>query len=183
MGAVEVPERGRNVTASARDPAEVVLDLGQCEIEAELRVEPSGREQIALCGTQCTAVPVHEAAVVECPSLPEPIAGPAEDRERRAVADECLVEAVVVMEENRALELEPRGRQPLERRAGEVELAKRPRRVSRVEERTSETHSRFRRANDELCLLGGSHRAPQLTNSRLPVLLLERREAERTFGQ
>ena len=80
VGAVEVVERSRDIAAPAGDPAEVVLDLGQCEIELELGIEAGGREQIALRSAQRTAIPVHQSSVVERPSLPEPIAGTAEDR-------------------------------------------------------------------------------------------------------
>ncbi len=37
VGAVEVVERSRDITAPAGDPAEVVLDFGQCEVEVRAR--------------------------------------------------------------------------------------------------------------------------------------------------
>ena len=174
MGAIEEAERSRNITAPARDPAEVVFDFGECEIEVELGIEASGREQITLRSPKRAAIPVHQPSVVECPSLPEPIARTAKDREGRAVAGKRLVEPVMVMQENRALKLEPRRRQPVQCGAGEVDFPERARRVSRVQERAAEAHARLGRADDELRLLGGPHRAPELTNGRLPVLQLER---------
>ena len=66
---------------------------------------------------------MDQPPVVQGPRFPEPVAVAAEDGERAAVAVERLVEPMVVVEEDGALELEPRAGDAAERAAGGVDLA------------------------------------------------------------
>ena len=124
---------------------------------------------------------MDEAAVVQGPRFPEPVAVPAEDDERAAVAVERLVEPVVVVEEDGALELEPCARDAAERAAGGVDLAKGAARVSGVQQGAAEAHPRLRRPHGQLGALRDRDGPPQVLDCSVAVSQAERREAERTL--
>jgi hypothetical protein len=118
-------ERGRHVAAPGGNPAEVVLDVRKGHVELERRVELGGGDQVGFGGGQRAALGVDQAAVVQRAGFPETIAGAPERAERRAVPGECFLEPMVVMEQRRALELEPGCGDAAQRRVGELELSER----------------------------------------------------------
>ena len=100
-----------------------MLDLGEGQVQIEVGVDLRGRDEIVLGGAERPAIRVDQAPVVQGPRFPEPVVMAAEDGERAAVAVERLVEPMVVVEEDGALELEPRAGDAAERAAGSVDLA------------------------------------------------------------
>ena len=132
LRAVVVVQRRRHVTAPGRHPADVVLDLGERQVEIELRVEASGRDEVFLGGGERPAIRVDQPAVVQRTCFPEPVAVPAEDDECAAVAVQCLVEPMMVVEEDGALQLEPRARHAAERRCLQLSISRKAPRESPV---------------------------------------------------
>ncbi len=182
LRAVVVVQCRRHVTAPCRHPAEVVLDLGEGQVQVELRVDASGRDEVLLGGGERPAIRVDQPAVVQRPCFPEPVAVPAEDDERAAVAVQCLVEPMVVVEEDGALELEPRACDAAERGACGVDLAEGAARVSGVEQRATQAHPRFRRPQRQLGSLRDPDRPSQVQDGGVAVPQSERGEAERALG-
>ena len=89
----------------------------------------------------------------------------------------------MVVEKDRALQLEPCRREAVQRRARDIELMKGCRRVARVEEGAPEAHPRLSGSDCQLRFFRGAHCPPQVANGGLSVLQLERGEAERAFRE
>ena len=159
-----------------------MLDLGERQVEVELRVEASGGDEVFLGRGERPAIRVDQPAVVQRPCLPEPVAVPAEDDERAAVAVQRLVEPMVVVEEDCALELKPRARDAAECGPCGIDLAEGAARVSRVEQRATQAHPRFRRPQRQLGSLRDPDGPSQSAGRRVAVSQSERGEAERALG-
>ena len=89
---------------------------------------------------------------------------------------------MVVMEEDGALELEPRACHTAERGACAVDLAEGSARVSCVEQGATQAHPRLRRPQRQLGFLRDPDRASQVPDGGVSVSQPERGEAERTLG-
>ena len=181
LRAVVVVQCRRHVPAPCRHPADVVLDLGEGQVQFELGVDLRGRDEVVLGGAERAAIRVDESSVVQRPRFPEPVAMAAEDGQRAAVAVERLVEPVVVVEEDGALELEPRARDAAERAAGGVDLAEGAARVAGVEQGAAEAHARLCSAHGQLGAPGDRDGSPQVHHGALAVPHPECCEAERAL--
>ena len=106
----------------------------------------------------------------------------AQHDERRTVSLERLVEPVVVMEEDRPLQLQPRAGQPVQRGACRVDLAKGAARVARVEQGAAEAHPRLGRPHPQVGSGRDSHGAPQMDDGRIAVPQPQCGEPESAFG-
>ena len=159
-----------------------MLDFGEGQVQVELRIDASRGAEVFLGGRERPAIRVDQPAVVQCPCFPEPVAVPAEDDERAAVAVQCLVEPMVVVEEDCALQLEPRACHAAERGARGVDFTERAARVSCVEQRATQAHPRFRRPQRQRGSLRDPDRPSQMQDGRVAVSQPERGEAERALG-
>ncbi len=102
-----------------------MLDLREREGVALGVVELGRRMQVGLGEREVALIGVHDPAVDQGPGLPDAVAVPAEDGQRRAVANECIGVAAHAVQDDRLLHPGPRLRQPGEHGQGLVDRPER----------------------------------------------------------
>src|SRR6266511_185711 len=176
VGLVKPLERGRNVTAACCDPAEVVSSLRGRKLLAHRAVEALRADEIPFGGAKRAAVRVEEPAVVQQPRLVTPVAGPAEERERAAIAVERVIVTTESLQDQRALRLQARRFLSREDVRGAVRLAQRAGRVAAVGQDERQAHARLRGPAVRRRALRDLDGAPEVRGRRGEILQLLRGE-------